>query len=80
MHDEHVKLVDINGVKLEIPSANIRSLQAHMEAVPVKDGASFFIGDVYEYIKLETTIGVFKIPRNPENDSEILTFMLRKVK
>lgn len=76
MNEEHLKVVDINGVKAEIPWSAIRSLQGRIEAVQIKDGASVFIGGTYEIVELTTSRGVFKIPRSSDNDAEILTFML----
>ena len=78
MKPSTLNLLDIDGNKIAISAESIKSIQAYFGVTPIDIGGMSIAGPASEYVLVKTSTGSHKIPRRPENDSELLTFILYK--
>ena len=71
-----LQITDLNEHKLEIRYSDIIRCQGYAGVHPIKHGNSSYAGPKIEWVEITTNTGAYKSPRTPENDREILTFIL----
>lgn len=71
-----LKLLDANGKEIEIAVEEIKGMEACFKNVPVDAGRMSLAGPGAVFIKLNMKSGHLEVPRCPQNDSEILTFII----
>lgn len=75
---EHMFLKDISGDVLDLHADEVVNIEGHFGVQLINHGPVSYAGNGYEYIIIKTKSGEHKIPRNAENDKEILSFMLSR--
>lgn len=76
--DNKLVLIDREGNELEIPTSKIKCIQNRKELGVENDGhMAVANGNIYLLLDITTENGIISIPRSPENDTEILDFILK---
>ncbi|AZQ82947.1 hypothetical protein EKO29_02050 [Colwellia sp. Arc7-635] len=80
MNEDQLILLTTENKEVKIPLSHVERVQG-FDGIHTSDigGVSIAAGS-YQYVEVKTTSSSFKIARNAENDSQLLTFMLSQGK
>jgi hypothetical protein len=77
MSELYLRVVGFDGQKIEISYSDVERLKGYVGVHTVTDSGFTYAGAEKRYVKIDTSTRSYDIPRSPENDAEVLEFMLR---
>lgn len=77
--DEEIVVTGYNGEEIRVFYKNVKNIKECCDIQPIDIGGISIAGPKKEYVRIETFDGKnFQIPRASGNDTEILSFVLRR--
>lgn len=76
MNEMCIQVVDFDGQRIDISYSEVEKLQGCIGVHPVSHFGVSYAGPEKRYVKIETNTHSYEIPRSPDNDTEILDFLL----